>query len=825
MDSNRFNKILELHKSASKVGRRSASGINFSYAESALAQENPGVSFSKEQVLERILEDPAFSNEDLDSIFEINIENHHAKMMNKKERAFIEIGAFLTQKQDHIQEIGDYLMSESAKPGWIEERHGDSFFSKESIAEAFSQLDQAQRDFHEEAARRDAEERTAAGRFGNGYETNEVIKEFEDGWKVVYVPAVGEGPNYKGDQSKSNDRTVEGNILGLCLGASSGLYQTNSNGKIYSVRDPNNNPKVTIRIDNNILKEAKGKNNLAPDVEAAKKTAKWLESQDELQYKDSRDFQQFPPLNAQDAKNKFERNPDEAYSKGWIVNWYRSGVDPIDNSIEARVASKDISIVHSGLGKKYKQLAQPVVEYWAKRWIEKDDSKIWANFNPTHLSHLSHESWKTYRKESWMIDAVEKLMSSEMQAFGFKIGIQTIPEYAELAMPAAKSLAEKSPKDFFYLRIQEYYPDLAATAAKSLVEKSPKDFFNLRMQETYPDLEVTAAKSLAEKSPKDFFTFKNSFKLRMQEAYPDLEATAARGLAEEYPQDFFAFKMHETYPDLGSTAAKGFGEKSPKDFFNLGMQETYPDLAATAAKALIAGVNDYAMPVADVPQSWSNQRIERFQNELNERTLSDENRVKGAIDFFEKGLHHMFPDLGYSAAENIARFAPIVFFRKRFSNLFPNSEGNYFLAEMYPGRLWTVARIAQSGYVPEELPDEEIGMGKEVPFGNMDEFENMDEVNPYFSTYEEEEENPENFYNDPDFNEEEPSDLDFVDPKDSPPPTYVLPEDAVGEVEVIKRRSKLSSLQSYLNKSGLEKEADEVGMMIKSLYQINLKLK
>tara|TARA_Y100000592_G_C5393314_1_gene279345 strand:- start:784 stop:945 length:162 start_codon:yes stop_codon:yes gene_type:complete len=53
----------------------------------------------------------------------------------------------------------------------------------------------------------------------------------------------------------------------------------------------------------------------------------------------------------------------------------------------------------------------------------------------------------------------------------------------------------------------------------------------------------------------------------------------------------------------------------------------------------------------------------------------------------------------------------------------------------------------------------------------------------------------------------------------------VLPEDAVGEVEVIKRRSKLSSLQSYLNKSGLEKEADEVGMMIKSLYQINLKLK
>ena len=37
---NRFNKISELYKSASKIGRKGASGMNFSHAELALAEEN-----------------------------------------------------------------------------------------------------------------------------------------------------------------------------------------------------------------------------------------------------------------------------------------------------------------------------------------------------------------------------------------------------------------------------------------------------------------------------------------------------------------------------------------------------------------------------------------------------------------------------------------------------------------------------------------------------------------------------------------------------------------------------------------------------------------
>ena len=87
-----------------------------------------------------------------------------------------------------------------------------------------------------------------------------VIHDFGDGFKIVYVPAVGEMQQYElSDEDKSSldqpnkktsyDRVIEGNKMGICLGKKMRLYQDNGGGKVYSLRDSKNDPCVTIRAD------------------------------------------------------------------------------------------------------------------------------------------------------------------------------------------------------------------------------------------------------------------------------------------------------------------------------------------------------------------------------------------------------------------------------------------------------------------------------------------------------------------------------------------------------------------------------------------------
>ena len=524
----RSRRYQQIKKIASKVGQKGAKGMNFDHAQNQLSEASPGTEFSRDEITRKVSEEPLFSQEALDSIFKIEIEPHHTKMMNKAEKAFIEIGAFLTEKEDHIQEIGDYLSGENAQPGWIEERYDVSLQTLRSVIENFNQLDQAQRQAHEEAARKDAEAVSEAGKFGNGYETNEVVYEFEDGWKVVYVPAIGEGPNYKGNPGKSNDRTIEGNINGLCLGATQGLYQGNDMGKIYSVRDPGNNPQVTIRIFNRSLEEAKGKQNRPPDVEGAIHADEWFKIQeDSLDYRNSLDYKKFPPLTKDDAIRKFNENPEDAYEKGWVVSWFRRGVSEIDKDIFRRIKAKDILIVYSGLGKKYKELAQPVVKYWAEKWNNESSSEIWGNLKPKSIEQLSHESWKTYKKEPWMKAASEKLIMEESE-FAFEIGLQRINEYKDAAEIPAGSLVEKDPYKFFVLKLHETYPELGRPAAESLAGKEPYEFFHHKLHKTYPELGRIHAEYWAVEEPDKFFEFS------LHETYPEFVRPA----------------RHETYSEM-----------------------------------------------------------------------------------------------------------------------------------------------------------------------------------------------------------------------------------------------------------------------------------
>jgi hypothetical protein len=552
---NRLRKIELMHKIASKAGKKRASGLNWSAAESVLSSETPDIQLSREQIKQQIAENPMFSEADLSSILNLSIEDHHAKMLNKQEIVFIEIGAFLAKATDQLSEVGDYLQGKDTAPGnlsggrpaaegwWKDHKYSVSLDDLDAAKAEFLKLNAAQVAWHREGAAAQSAEVQAEGEFGNGYMTNEVVAEYEDGWKVVYVPAADEGPNYQGNSDKSNDRTTEGNLNGLCLGSSQGLYQDNASGKIYSVRDSSNKPHVTIRIGNNQLMEAKGKSNLPPSIDGASIADEWLESQQGLNYKHNQDYQAFPPLDQDDAVAAFHSNPDEMYKKGWISSWYDQGIQELDEDVLRRIAAKDIYIVYSGLGKKYKELVASVIKHWTDNYVADFDSAIFANLNPRNIYEISHESWKTYKKDPWMQTAVKKLML-ESADFGFDIGIQEIPQYDVYARPAAKILAEKNHHSFFFYDLEDIYPELRSLVAKNLVEKDPDSFFSYKLEDIYPELGSLAAKNLVKREPGNFFFRK------LQETYPELGSLTAKNLAEKQPMSFFSYKLEDIYPEL-----------------------------------------------------------------------------------------------------------------------------------------------------------------------------------------------------------------------------------------------------------------------------------
>ena len=611
--------------------------MNFSHAQSQLSEASPGMEFSRDEITRKMSERPLFSEEALDSIFKIEIEPHHSKLMNKAEKAFVEIGAFLTQKEDHIQEIGDYLSLERAQPGWIGERYDISLQTLQGVTENFNQLDQAQREAHEEAARKDAEAASSAGKFGNGYMTNEVVYDFGDGWKVVYVPAVGEGPNYKGDGKKSNDRTIEGNINGLCLGATQGLYQNNNSGKIYSVRDPKNNPAVTIRIsDENYLLEAKGKNNLSPSVDGALHADKWFKTLDNLSYKSSHDYQAFPPLTIDDARSRFRNIGAKRFLlKGYATHWYRKGIDELDRRIDRYINFNDIDIIYSGLAKKYKELVEPVAKYWAEQWTDENDGNIFGNFDTLYFYHLSHESWKVYKKKPWMKAAIKKLMEERPQ-FGFKIGIHLISDYREYAEAEARNIAKDNPSDFFKLKLNESYPELERDAAETI---SINDFFKLGLYEKYP--EFIKDKDLRRLSAKDFF------KYNLSKDFPEIarEYVAASEEKWEYPDyqrppaidldSFFINGVYKYVPDIANNWITRFVSRYPHNYFGYKIYIDYPGIKRKAAETLITngGWHDIAA-------------------------------------FFDANLDKDFPGLAYNAIKKVIEDNPSLFYELKLSKKF-----------------------------------------------------------------------------------------------------------------------------------------------------------
>jgi hypothetical protein len=279
------------------------------------------------------------------------------------------------------------------------------------------------------------------------------------------------------------------------LGSGLKLYQDNDEGKIFSVRNPANKPEVTIRIKNNVLQEAKGKQNSSPSVEGAAHAIKWFETIEGLEYHSNSDYQNFPPLSAEEARNKFLQNSYDLYDRGWVSSWYRKGISEIDEDVQNKIAYNDPLVFV--LAEKNHKLIKPVVQFWFKDLSKKFNEIVYEKIINSNLHklykdlpeiiqfgvsvayNLPYDFLKNHIKEPWAqeyIPAAAEICAKE-DPYNFLYNFRDKPWAKHYIDIAAKNCAKKEPYYFLYYFIdkpwaKEYIP----TAAKSYAEKDPQNF-------------------------------------------------------------------------------------------------------------------------------------------------------------------------------------------------------------------------------------------------------------------------------------------------------------------------------------------------------------
>ena len=627
--------MLPISKYSSKASSKAAGGINWSVAEKKYLEGNDSQP-SREAITRLISEDPFFSREDIENILNIKIEDDFLNILNKHELIFIEIGGYLNKSLNQFNEIKDYLKVEKRikDPGGLADLIDFDLSDPAGMMRLFSKLNDDQEAWHERARIIDEK-----GLGDDKYLTHEVVHDFNDGWVVVYLPAIGEGPNYKGDDTKSNDRTVEGNKNGLCLGTSMGLYQNNDDGKMYSVRDPSNKPRATIRISETLvddspvstLWEVKGKSNLSPGFGGAKHADIWfklLKSESEFYYEDNEDYESFPPVTKEAALKEISEDVDSPYNDGWVVHWYKNGIDSLDADVKSRLEKNDPLILYSGLHKKYKELSYGVAEHWMTKYYENDDptffmrqvepadiswpGEVWM---PEHLKKRGifpyeledeHEAWKTYRNEPWMKNGLEKLFDhfEFPEKFGrvfktpvyvptdlnwviFKLELHKLNDTLKKRGGAILSkylneYAQKSP-----IELQDDYWEEGKL--KGPGEGSAANFFGYELYEDYPELTENASKKLSVEDPGAFFFSTAIISESMSDSdYTDLELQAATNFAKLDPEWFFEQGISQKYDNLVGMAGESLAKKNPVAFFERNLHgQVSEDITLEAARELL----------------------------------------------------------------------------------------------------------------------------------------------------------------------------------------------------------------------------------------------
>jgi hypothetical protein len=463
-----------LNKYAGIKEKKRAKGINFEHVKNLLSQSGEEVPRSS---IDEALNDDSkliISTEKLNWIESLNLDDQvKRERLSEHETYLFTVGAAITsssldEARGKIATLNNYLITNhEIKSGSFNLNLSD-LYSADKIKELFDRHFQTANDW--ERASKDKEKESA----GDSYKSNEIIHDFGDGWKVVYVPAVGEMEPFPGIPKSSHDRILEGNKNGLCLGAAMRLYQDNSPGKIYSVRDQSNKPRVTCRIQGKSLLEAKGKNNLPPDVDAAIHATNWFEIFNNLDYKNSEDFQYFPPTKKEEAIEKFSKDINSPYENKWITAWYNQGISAIDDDVKRRIIANDPQVFSSGLGKKYKELVEPVIKYWCNKYVEDDNVRDNVIFGDA-WSPPEHEVFKTYRKSPWMFEAVKKLSTKNPELY-FSVGLHQIKEYDTLSAGPVENQVLANPYVILKHSDKEWAKPHIESASEQLFKKNPLQF-------------------------------------------------------------------------------------------------------------------------------------------------------------------------------------------------------------------------------------------------------------------------------------------------------------------------------------------------------------
>jgi hypothetical protein len=323
------------------------------------------------------------------------------------------------------------------------------------------------------------------------------------------------------------------------------------------------------------LAEAKGKNNLPPDVEGAKKADEWFKTIDGLKYKDSKDYISFPPFTIEMAKEEFKRDKKSAYKKEWVPYWYKKGIEELDLDLENKIKNNDIVLLKNNFGK-YQLLFEkikPVVTYWCNEYILNRE---------TYLGNIlfsgNNQYWKTYKK------------LGEMQL-------------------AAKVFAEYNPSKFLSSEIKniEEYKTFIEVAEKNYPEKDSIEFLIEEADKTskkdYIDI---AAKNAAERSSVDFLYYFHG--KPWAQPYLDRAARlAAEKNSREFLYNFHDKPLAEPYLDL---AAKSAAERGSLDFLKSFQDkpwaQPYMDLAAKNS----AENDRYYFIINFKDKDWANKPIE-----------------------------------------------------------------------------------------------------------------------------------------------------------------------------------------------------------------------
>jgi len=550
------------HKIAGKAEAKKVNGLNFEELRKKLISE--GFEPTVEEIKEKLLDESnlAISNHEKDLILNLNLADSARKRVNEVEAALIIIGAVLSNSSDSkniIDTFNWYLETKELSPGSLNIAPS-SIFAVDSIKDTFNNIYEKV-----EEEKRKSDETSLLSKNDN-YLSNEVVYDFGDGWKVVYVPAAGEMEEFPGLAGTSHDRILEGNKNGLCLGRELKLYQNNKRGKIYSIRDPKNKPRVTIRIDGDNLQEAKGKNNNPPDIESAEKADIWFkvlrDSNSNFNYKNNRDYINFPPLNADKAKELFNQDKDNSYKSGWAPYWYGKGIPELDEDVDDKIKNNDPILIKSGFGKHpiFFEKIKPVVIYWCNRYPESRDILFGTEYNLPY-----HEVFKTYKKLPEMHEVVRKLSEEEnnVELF-FKNGLHKIKEYEKYIHNAAKLYIEISPYNFLRnLSEESWAQDYIDLAAKNLAEKYPhtflEDFSEKPWAQPYLD---AAVKNTSEKYPYKFLSIFSD----KPWAQPYIKL-AAKNTAEKEPYKFLRYFSDKPWAqDYIDLAAKSVAKEDPRSF-------------------------------------------------------------------------------------------------------------------------------------------------------------------------------------------------------------------------------------------------------------------